>query len=349
MSREIARKQWAAIVYGRSYHLDFRFITIPEDFQQSDTAWAAEHILATTRQARNLTDLPRWSLFKNDRYCIIGVTCMVRDLIGQLGKDGMEIMAKDDLGRPLYVFVGYVTQLDQHKSLLNFPAYTGQHLAAFKPLYRELEKIWLIKDYQENSRHAALSPYQALNSSIELISTEANVNQLIKLNNQRKRPKQLFLWSNTRARNCQLWIAAAKCSTATSLCLDIKGKHLVESPFLNQSTTQTAEFTICDRLIPQSSPRTKDIQPKSFLPQKISQRAKADLDLTLTQAAKVAGLGQELVNHFGDRPAPPSTASKIDDLQSDRDSQSAAEDSFGFKTKTKAKQSKPLPENQDWF
>ena len=58
----MSREGWAKIVYGRSYHLDFRFITIPQDFERDDLAWASQHILATTRQARNLTDRPRWSL-----------------------------------------------------------------------------------------------------------------------------------------------------------------------------------------------------------------------------------------------------------------------------------------------
>ncbi len=48
---------------------------------------------------------------------------MVRDLIGQLGEELIEAMTKDDRGRPLYVFVGYVTQLNQGKDLLDVPAY----------------------------------------------------------------------------------------------------------------------------------------------------------------------------------------------------------------------------------
>ena len=83
MSKDIPQRQWAAIVYGRTYHLDFRFITIPHDFTASDITWASQHILATTHQARNLPSNPRWSLFKNDSYCVVGITCMVRDLIGK--------------------------------------------------------------------------------------------------------------------------------------------------------------------------------------------------------------------------------------------------------------------------
>ena len=342
MFEEMFEANWAKIVYGRSYHLDFRFITIPTDFAKEDLAWAAEHILATTRQARNLVNLPRWSLFKNDRHCVIGVTCMVRDLLGQLGEDGVEVMAKDDLGRPLYLFVGYVTRLGKNKSLSSFPAYTGQHLTAFKPLYQQLEKVWLVKDYEANSRHPLLSEYEALKPTVELISTEANVEQLIKLNNQHKSPQKIFLWSNSTDRNNQLWIAAAKCSVATSVCLDIKDKSIANSPFLNQSVTQLEQFTTCDRLsksrAQSPSPTTTNISQS--LPQKISHRAKADIGITLEQAAKVAVVGQELIERLGDRSTPPSIAP-------DLNAPSETSHSYGFKTKNQ--QDESSPQERDWF
>ena len=346
----MSREHWAAIVYGRSYHLDFRLIAMPEDFNQSHTAWALEHILATTRQARNLADLPRWSLFKNNSHCVVGVTCMVRDLIGSSSAtDSGEVMTKDDLGRPLYIFVGYVTQLGKKKSLLDFPAYTGQDLVAFKPLYQQIENVWLVKDYEENSRHPILSNYQALTLAMESIAMETNVNHSIKLNNQHKSPDKIFMWSNSQHQNHQLWNSAAKCSIATSLCLDIKGKSLVNSPFLNQSLTQVEEFTIGDRLTSNrqaSQPQfPKKVKPNQFpqpqsLPQKISQKAKADINITLSQASKVAMASQELIERLGDR-------SDSSSLKLNLNSQSEVDDndSFGFKSKN----TKPQPKNQDWF
>ena len=87
-------EQWAAIVYGRSYHLDFRIIAVPEDFTKRDIDWAMPYILATTRRANKLITHPRWSLFKNESHCVVGVTCMVRDLICQLGADLIDMLCQ---------------------------------------------------------------------------------------------------------------------------------------------------------------------------------------------------------------------------------------------------------------
>ena len=78
---EFTTHEWAAIIYGRSYHIDFRFISIPQDFTNIEKNWAAQYILSTFRQANKLSSSPRWSLFKNRSHCILGVTCMVRDLL----------------------------------------------------------------------------------------------------------------------------------------------------------------------------------------------------------------------------------------------------------------------------
>ena len=96
---------------------------MPNNFTAQDIQWASTYIVATTQQARNLAGSPRWSLFKNDSYCVVGVTCMVRDLIKQSAADSVNIMTKDDQGRPLYVFVGYVTELNQQGQLNDLPAY----------------------------------------------------------------------------------------------------------------------------------------------------------------------------------------------------------------------------------
>ncbi|WP_319422861.1 hypothetical protein [Pleurocapsa sp. FMAR1] len=244
----MSRQNWAAIVYGRSFHLDFRYITVPHDFTDQDITWASAYILATTHQARNLANHPRWSLFKNNSYCIVGVTCMVRDLM-EFGQDSVEVMAKDDQGRPLYVFVGYVTPLSKGKNILNFPAYTEKHLGGFKPLYQQMEKVWLVKDYDQKSRQPLLSQYQSLNSSVELIQVDTKIDSIPRINSLLKQPDKIYSWCNSNQQNNQLWMAAAKCSVETSLCLNIKAKVISNSPFLNQTITQLDGFTISDRYL----------------------------------------------------------------------------------------------------
>ena len=229
----MSERGWAAIVYGRSYHLDFRFITVPHNFQGEDINWAAQYIVATTQQARKLTDSPRWSLFKNNSYCVVGVTCMVRNLIGKLREDLLKVMAKDDQGRPLYVFVGYVTQLSQQRKIHNFPPYTAECLDDFQTLYQEIAPVWLAKNYEQHSRHPILSQYQPRRFAESAIATKSH--QIEQLNDLAKYPNKTYLWPSLRQRNNLLWLTSIQCSQPTSTCLNIEGKELANSHFLNLS------------------------------------------------------------------------------------------------------------------
>ncbi|MGL6339920.1 MAG: hypothetical protein ACRC80_12365 [Waterburya sp.] len=353
----MSRQKWAAIVYGRSYHLDFRFITIPHDFTEQDVAWASQHILATTHQARNLSSHPRWSLFKNDVYCVAGVTCMVRDLIKQVDdqdENSVEAKTRDDQGRPLYIFVGYATSLNQEQTLLDIPNYTELDLASFEPLYQQVERVWLVKDYEANSKYPLLSQYESWDYFVDLASLDSGTNYTSQLNHQAKYPDKIFLWSSSPEQNHQLWTASAQCSESTSVCINIKDKFLANSPFVNQSVSSLEKFTIKQRVI--SGSKTNSIsesisQPQSLnnpnsqlnssLTQKISTRAKEDLDLTLQQAAKVTAASQELINNFTDWS---NSNKKAEGKYSDPQNN---EDEFGFKTK----KSSPTSQSQeeDWF
>ncbi len=337
----MSKREWAEIVYGRSYHLDFRFITIPHNFTKQDIQWAAPYIVATTQQARNLANSPRWSLFKNDLYCIVGVTCMVRDLIGQLGEDLIEVMTKDDQGRPLYVFVGYVTKLNQQQNINNFPPYTERCLDNFKLLYQEIAKIWLVKNYESDSRQPLSSQYQPRNFDELPIASQ----QILQLNDLTKYPDQAYLYPSLNSSNQLLWQTSAQCSQPTSTCLNIKGKSLNNSPFLNQTITKLPEFQIKERIVTRekynvsSAPENPAHQTHSSLSQRISHRAQEDLDLTIQQATKVATASQELINSFTDWSNHYKTNSEP---ETDSPAQEQPEN-FGFKTK------KSSVNKQDWF
>ena len=43
------QSKWAAIVYSRTYEVDFRFIVLPKAFTEKDKKWAEKYILGTTR------------------------------------------------------------------------------------------------------------------------------------------------------------------------------------------------------------------------------------------------------------------------------------------------------------
>ena len=280
--------KWAAIVYGRTYHLDFRFITVPQDFTAKDLNWASTHIVATTRQARNLAGSPRWSLFKNNSYCVVGVTCTIEDLIGNT--------VKDDRDRPLYGFFGYVTQLTSDKIIYNLPPYSDR-LDDFKILYEEIERVWLIRNYDHNSRKPTLSQYYSLDFVDLAFDRIANP----KLNTVDRNPDKVYLWSNHLEQKKLLWQTSAQSSVPIATCLNIEGKPLTNSPFLNQSNHRTEQFQILKRVLSTDNRvnrgKPKTSSPNSTLSQ-ISDRAKEDINLTLQQATKLAVVGQKLISNL---------------------------------------------------
>ena len=326
-------KGWAAIVYGRTYHLDFRFITVPQDFALEDLNWASTHIIATTGQARNLAGSPRWSLFKNDRYCVMGVTCMIKDLIGHT--------VKDDWGRPLYAFVGYVTQLTPDKKIDRLPPYSDC-LDNFKTLYQEIERVWSVKDYDSDSRKPALSQYYPIDfakaSERSLLTTGLSTAD----NNANK----IYLWSNNVEQNNQLWQASAQSLVPVATCLNIKGKPLTNSPFLNQSNHQIKQFQVLERVVstgkyyPANTAKPEASKPNSTLSQ-ITNRARDDIDLTLQQATKVAIAGQELLNNIAD----PNQSTEAN-LQQDNSTDNLE---FGFKKISDRDCPNAQPTDRDWF
>ena len=90
------------------------------------------------------------------------------------------------------------------------------------------------------------------------------------------------------------------------------------------------------------SSKSLDYQANSSLSQKISSRAREDINLTIQQAAKLATASHELITHFNDWSNPHEThSSKEDNLSPD-------DDNFGFKSKNKANKSSSSG-NQDWF
>lgn len=338
----MSKQKWATLIYGRSYHLDFRFITIPKDFTNHEIEWVSPYILATTQKARNIANFPRWSLFKNNSYCVIGVTCMVRDLIGKLGENLSTVITKDHLGRPLYVFVGYVTKLNRSQVLDSFPRYMGNDLDGFKSLYQEIEKVWLLRNYDD--KKPSLSEYNILSQEIQTIKNMSAVSgQVFQLNNQRKSPEKTFVWRKSTSKNHQLWLEAGRCSYATSLCLNIKEKHLNDSPFLNQTVTDIQKFTIQQLTTNISSNTISDQQQENShnasLPEKISARAKEDLVLTIKHAVKLTHSGQQLIDNLA------SLSDANSETTEHFNSSQDQIDEFGFKNKRK-----PLPsKKQDWF
>lgn len=344
--------KWAGIVYGRSYHLDFRLIAIPEDFATDETNWALEYIIPTTRAASKLSLHPRWSLFKNKDRCIVGVTCMVRDLIDDRQYIGQDL-TKDTQGRPLYVFVGYATKINPKRYTINFPACDDTNLKIFQPLYQYVQEQWLVKDSGVNRKKTSLTNYQKLSFTKIKLQTDVDLDLAQQLNCQGKYPHKIFLWQNLAKWKSKLWATAVICKKPTSLCLSSVGKHhLLTSPFLNGTVANITEFTIQDRLtgnISQSeqnkSQKSKNNKKFSF-PHSLEAKVRKDLQSTFQQAGQAVHFGQELVQNIMGK------HDSIDMEQVEAKSFSKEQDEdFGFKTKASPPNSQPKspPEGKDWF
>ena len=114
--------------------------------------------------------------------------------------------------------------------------------------------------------------------------------------------------------------------------MDIYGKPLANSPFLNQTVSKIREFTIIDRLNENKSDQVEFVPPKSSFSwkEKISTRAKEDIELTLQQAVKVTSASQEIVDRLTNGSNSQNTNSE------NGNSASEERENFGFKTKKDA-------------
>jgi hypothetical protein len=201
---------FAPLVFSRTIDVDFRFLAIPEDFSSADMEWAQKYILSTLLSSYELEQNPRWSLFSNSKYHIIGLSCRASHL--------SERNTKDKFGRGLYLFVGYVA-----KNTMYIPM--QPHV--FQPLYQFVHDKW--KDDTKDARKFIKKGYEIpidnnFQKSNEQFKFEANIE-----NNR-------VLVHSTR-KNQALWNFFSQFPHPSSLCLNILSqKDAKEGIFLNVST-----------------------------------------------------------------------------------------------------------------
>ena len=365
---ELMTHEWAAIIYGRSYHIDFRFISIPKDFTDLEKNWAAQYILSTFRQANKLSSSPRWSLFKNRSHCIVGVTCMVRDLLTGMDQSIIDLLSKDNRGRPLYIFVGYTTRLRSSIQINNFPFYQDKYLYPFQNLYQHILQVWWLEEYRKNSKQPILDSYQSQNFQNHQQIDHDNLDLAKQINHQGKYPHQTYLWQNTANQKQSLWITAALCNQPLSICIsDQSIRNIISnsSPFLNQTVISDSSKVLegCAirkipnsklKPIPRKKPFLKPTLPQENLTEIITDKVKEDIEVTLRQAKKVSNQSRGLWRNLGKpktselnnfeqiekQQTNPSNSEKLDNL-----------DNFGLKTKSKSSsKKKSCPQkNKDWF
>ncbi|MBD2459194.1 hypothetical protein H6G80_34805 [Nostoc sp. FACHB-87] len=226
----MSQSKWAAIVYSRTYEVDFRLIVMPTGFNNEDKQWAEKYILGTTRLPEKLREQPRWSLFKNEHYCVIGVTCMLTEIMATSGDENISEMMLDNGNRPVYGFFGYVTELTKDSDV-EIPA---MNLELFTQLYKYVADKWHVKSFESASKIPDESQYEVDFKATDIAVREVNY---FALNHSDKR---INLYPNSHAKD--LWFEASRCRYPISLCLGIaREKDAIDGTFLNATASDVIE------------------------------------------------------------------------------------------------------------
>ncbi|MBO1072923.1 MAG: hypothetical protein HEQ13_27890 [Dolichospermum sp. DEX189] len=230
------QSKWAAIVYSRTYEVDFRFIVLPKAFTEKDKKWAEKYILGTTRLPEKLLEQPRWSLFKNERYCIVGVTCMLREITTNDSDENTSERTQDNGKRPVYGFFGYVTELTKDSDV-EIPS---MNLELFTELSKYVVDKWYVKSFDPASRIPNESQYKIDFKATDIAVREVND---VALN---RSDKWINLYPNSDAKD--LWFEASQSPYPISLCLGIaREKDAIDGPFLNATALDVIEVCTKDK------------------------------------------------------------------------------------------------------
>ncbi|MGF1676583.1 MAG: hypothetical protein ACFCUV_23330 [Rivularia sp. (in: cyanobacteria)] len=246
---------WSALVYGRTYEVDFRLIAMPEYFDSDVKKWAENHILATTQIPEKLSGNPRWSLFTDGKYCVFATTCMVRELFPNGFSQETKDITTDFRGRPLYAFIGYVAKKDEESGQFPpLPTYNDLKLEQFRPLYQKyVQQCWDVKPYQAQSRQ----PISTSEDYGSLVESDINGSLESSFDINSSQDYRLLFPETERE---TLWTAVAdtimqSSQPSISLCLGLASqKDAVISPFLNATANNVETRTSI-------SVKTKPIEP----------------------------------------------------------------------------------------
>jgi hypothetical protein len=224
---------WSPIIYGRTYEVDFRFLVTPVNFSKADMDRIWDYIKVTTRSAETLPGKPRWLFFRGKSECVVGVTCMVRDLMAVLPQlcpqplQPLPDMTRDRLGRPLYVFVGYHTK-SSNPSII--PERDLKHFLS--PYIEFIPQKWFETDATLGSNQAAdlKVPYQVQFRPEDGIQPDATWQPIPIEELLPQTSDEIALRNVVEAQN--IWWTAVQTPRRLSICIgNLTRRDLVNSEF----------------------------------------------------------------------------------------------------------------------
>lgn len=235
--------KWEPLVHGRTYQVDYRsnLLAVPAWFEAGDISWVMPFILGTFDSflVRGLAEPVHWSVFKNQRYCVVGLTCLAH----QVSED----MNQDMGNRVLPVFLGYISRNIAEPVLPrmeigekgNAETKGGQ----FSELYHYVRQRWYekrqdreskVEDTPENTFDLEIADYP-LDEDVRL-NVEGNRIKIWPV--PQKNGKDWLL-----ARDEALWAAVSHHQGPVSLCLGLSRQGTaINGPFLNASAYDVQEI-----------------------------------------------------------------------------------------------------------
>lgn len=246
----ISSYQWAPLVYGRTLEVDFRLLSIPQGLDQTDLDWVKSHISSSIIYPDDLRDGHRWSIFKNERYCVFALTCMA-NLVST-----RRVVVQN---RDLYVFAGYVSKIDSelfpepphHPPVPTLAAVNRPPFGVFRTLYEYVDFLWedertiLERKDIEQSFGAVARLERILESIYNLAAYEGNPVLNYSRSAVRLVPDQQ---SAQPGGNSMLWNEAAISFRPVSLCIGLPDQSsAVKGSFMNATTYATNNIEIVKR------------------------------------------------------------------------------------------------------
>ena len=233
--------KWAPLVYGRTHEVDFRFLAKPVDFGKDRENWSRGYILASFSFSTydELRGHPRWIMFRDEQRCVVGATCMVEEIPGVPADQ-----YQDREGRPLYVFLGFVSQSPS-------PQIPSRELRWFSKIYDECVKprFWEKHYSREKDRPPAFSyetrKWQPSSELKEHLGDKLNTDE-----------KKVGFWPEED--NEKVWYSATHSTEAVSVCLGLNRKSdALTGPLSNATVHGLSEPCIEDKEVKPS----EDVPP----------------------------------------------------------------------------------------
>jgi hypothetical protein len=250
---------WLPIIYSRTYKVDFHMLAMPDFFtDENQKNWLTKHIKGTLINPGDFAyaDSIRWSLFRNNDFCVIGTSCLVSNLIKTDLDENSKFFRLKGGGNP-YAFVGCAfSKMEQKQEQL--PSFVElKDSIFFADIYlNHLQKFWEKSSEStfitsENDK-IDMFTYSSLSQKYQPEDFEINQSRetdccIFTDDDDQKKERLLFLVSQSKYPN--------------SICFGLPSlQYAKKTPFLN-ATVRGIDQDICI-----SREQQKNIQSSTFIP-----------------------------------------------------------------------------------